>query len=53
MAGLEESFRRLPPQSLDAEESVLGGILLDNAALDRVTELVRVDDFYRESHRKI
>ncbi|HEV7733382.1 MAG TPA: replicative DNA helicase [Candidatus Binatia bacterium] len=53
MASLEDNFRRLPPQSLDAEESVLGGILLDNHAIDRVTEQVRVDDFYREAHRKI
>jgi len=32
---------------------VLGGILLDNAALDRVSEILRPDDFYREAHRKI
>lgn len=51
--GPAPAARRVPPQSLEAEESVLGGILLDNTALDRVTELVRVDDFYREAHRKI
>ena len=34
--GIEDSLRRVPPQSLEAEESVLGGILLDNTALDRV-----------------
>jgi replicative DNA helicase len=53
MATIEANVRRLPPQSLEAEESVLGGILLDNAALDRVVESVRADDFYREAHRKI
>src|SRR5947209_3786794 len=53
MATIDESLRRLPPQSLEAEEAVLGGILLDNAALDRVTELVQADDFYREVHRKV
>ncbi|HSR12510.1 MAG TPA: replicative DNA helicase [Thermodesulfobacteriota bacterium] len=45
--------QRLPPQSLEAEISVLGGILLDNEALNRVLEFASEDDFYRESHRKI
>jgi replicative DNA helicase len=53
MAGVEESLRKIPPQSLEAEEAVIGGILLDNSALDRALELIRPDDFYRESHRKI
>src|ERR1043166_3635329 len=52
MGTIDENLRRVPPQSLEAEEAVLGGILLDNAALDRVTELVQTDDFYREAHRK-
>jgi replicative DNA helicase len=50
---VDHALRRLPPQSLEAEESVLGGVLLDNAALDRVLEFVRADDFYREAHRRI
>src|SRR5262245_26188572 len=53
MATAEGGVRRLPPQSLEAEESVLGGILLDNTALDRVVEGVRADDFYRTQHRRI
>jgi replicative DNA helicase len=53
MATIEESFRRVPPQSLEAEESVLGGILLDNAALDRVVELLQPEDFYRGAHQKL
>jgi len=53
MVDLEQNLRRVPPQSIEAEESVLGGILLDNTAIDRVIELLGVDDFYRESHRKI
>ncbi len=48
-----EPLRRLPPQNLEAEEAVIGGILLDNAALDRALEFVSPDDFYRESHRKV
>lgn len=53
MAILEDALKRVPPQSLDAEESVLGGVLLDSHSLDRVVELMREQDFYRESHRKI
>src|SRR5215470_4985813 len=53
MAVVDDVLRRLPPQSLEAEESVLGGILLDNTAIDRVLEFVRPDDFYREAHRRI
>ncbi len=49
----EELSRRLPPQNIEAEESVLGGVLLENGALDRALELVEPDDFYREAHRKI
>jgi replicative DNA helicase len=45
--------QRLPPQSLEAEVSVLGGILLENEALSRVLEVLGEGDFYRESHRKI
>ena len=53
MASPEDALRKVPPQNLDAEESVLGGILLDTNALDRVIEVMGVEDFYRESHRKI
>jgi replicative DNA helicase len=53
MATIDENLRRVPPQSLEAEESVLGGIMLDNTALDRVVELVQPDDFYRGAHRKL
>jgi replicative DNA helicase len=46
-------LRKLPPQSLEAEMSVLGGILLDNEAINRALEILVPDDLYRESHRKI
>jgi replicative DNA helicase len=45
--------QRLPPQSIEAEVSVLGGVLLDNEALNRVLEVMKEGDFYRENHRKI
>jgi replicative DNA helicase len=44
---------RVPPQSLDAERSVLGGVLLDNAGLNDILELLKPEDFYREAHRKV
>ena len=53
MAALEENLRKVPPQNLEAEASVLGGILLENEAINRVLETITADDFYRESHRKI
>ena len=44
---------RIPPHSIEAESSVLGGILLDNAAWDRVGDLLVDSDFYRFEHRLI
>src|SRR3989344_920767 len=44
---------RVPPHSIEAEQSVLGGLLLDNTAWDRVGDVVAVDDFYGEDHRRI
>ncbi len=46
-------MRKIPPQSLEAEMSILGGVLLDNEAINRALESIRPEDFYRESHRKI
>ena len=45
--------KKLPPQNIEAEMSILGGILLDNDAMWKVTELLRAEDFYREQHRII
>ncbi len=44
---------RIPPHSIEAESSVLGGLLLDNAAWDRVSDLLVDADFYRYEHRLI
>jgi replicative DNA helicase len=49
----DRTEHRLPPQNLEAEMSVLGGILLDNDALNRALEHLRPEDFYREVHSKI
>jgi replicative DNA helicase len=44
---------RIPPHSIEAESSVLGGLLLDNGAWDRVGDLLVDSDFYRYEHRLI
>ncbi|MDI9335082.1 MAG: replicative DNA helicase [Cytophagales bacterium] len=44
---------RIPPHSMEAESSVLGGLLLDNSAWDRIGDAVHEDDFYRYEHRLI
>lgn len=44
---------RIPPHSIEAEQSVLGGLLLDNSAWDRAGDLLSDGDFYRYEHRFI
>ena len=44
---------RIPPHSIEAESSVLGGLLLDNAAWDRVGDLLTDGDFYRYEHKLV
>ena len=49
----DPSFYKLPPQNIEAEQSVLGSILLENSAINRVMEIISAGDFYSEAHRKI
>jgi replicative DNA helicase len=44
---------RLPPHSIEAEQSVLGGLMLDAAAWDQIADRVIAEDFYRNDHRLI
>ena len=61
LSSLEEDYSpdrevaqlRIPPHSLEAESSVLGGLLLDNSAWDRVGDLLNDSDFYRYEHRLV
>jgi replicative DNA helicase len=53
MKDIDASLHKVPPQNREAEQSVLGGILLDNLALNTVLELLETSDFYSEAHRKI
>ncbi|AWB32606.1 replicative DNA helicase [Orrella marina] len=49
----ELEYLRVPPHSIEAEQSVLGGLLLDNAAFERISDVISEDDFYRHEHRLI
>src|SRR5258708_24501684 len=42
---------RLPPHSVEAEQAVLGGLLLSNAAWDRIRDIIAQSDFYRAAQR--
>jgi replicative DNA helicase len=42
---------KLPPHSLEAEQSVLGGLMLDNDAADKIGDVLSADDFYSDAHR--
>jgi replicative DNA helicase len=44
---------KLPPHSVEAEQSVVGGLLLENEALDKVADLLTADDFYQHDHKTI
>ena len=47
------SLGRIPPQNIEAEQSVLGASLLDKGVLSTITEIIDVSDFYREDHKEI
>lgn len=44
---------RVPPQNIEAEQAVLGAMLIDKEAITKATEVLSADDFYREAHRVI
>ena len=44
---------KLPPYSVEAEQSVLGGLLLDNTAWEKIADVLTDSDFYRADHRQI
>ena len=53
MKDIDSSLHKVPPQNIEAEQSILGSILLDNQALNNVLEILSVKDFYNEAHRRI
>ncbi len=44
---------RIPPQNIEAEQSVLGSMLLDREIIPAITEILKSEDFYREDHKEI
>ncbi len=52
LARSAEKFK-VPPHSIEAEQAILGGLLLDNAAWDSIADMVWEEDFYRRDHRLI
>ena len=53
VADTQVEFIKLPPHSVEAEQSVLGGLLLDNTAWDKIADMIGESDFYRADHRLI
>jgi replicative DNA helicase len=53
VADTQVELIKLPPHSVEAEQSVLGGLLLDNAAWDKIADMIGETDFYRADHRLI
>jgi replicative DNA helicase len=51
--GVSGDAPRLPPHSIEAEQAVLGGLMLDGTAWDAVADLIRQNDFYRRDHQLI
>jgi len=49
----EVSLQKLPPQNIEAEQMVLGAILIENDSINKVVELLSPDDFYKDAHRRI
>ena len=53
MASPDLTIQKVPPQNIEAEQSVLGAVLLDNFAMNKVMDIVSPDDFYKGPHRRI
>src|SRR5512140_2700858 len=49
----EVSLQKLPPQNIEAEQMVLGAILIENDSINKVIETLSPDDFYKDTHRRI
>ncbi len=53
MEELAAELRKIPPQQIEAEQSLLGGIMVDSSGLPSALEILKGDEFYKESHRII
>jgi replicative DNA helicase len=50
---IEDATYKVPPQNIEAEQAVLGAILIENSAFYKAVEIINAGDFYKEAHRKI
>jgi len=50
---VKENIEKLPPQNLEAEQSVLGSLLIDKDAITRIADIIRPNDFYKDTHGMI
>ena len=48
-----ELIKRLPPQNIEAEQAVLGGVLLNPSIFDSIIDILKEEDFYLPAHQKI
>jgi replicative DNA helicase len=53
LESLAEELKKVPPQQIEAEQSLLGGILIESERLPAALEVLRGDEFYRDNHRTI
>ncbi len=53
MADEQLDSLKLPPHSIEAEQSVIGGLLLENEALDKIADILSAQDFYQHDHKTI
>jgi replicative DNA helicase len=53
LESLAEELKKVPPQQIEAEQSLLGGILIESEGLPAALEVLRGDEFYRDTHRTI
>jgi replicative DNA helicase len=47
------ALQKLPPQNIEAEQMVLGAILIENSAMENVSDILVPEDFYKDAHRRI
>ena len=50
---IEDATYKVPPQNIEAEQAVLGAILIENSAFYKAVEIINAGDFYKEAHRRI
>ena len=53
VSDLAMSFGKLPPQNLEAEEAVLGGLMIERGSLPIIQDIISGSSFYKEAHRII